>query len=63
MLIIHGEHDDKIPPEHAHRLYDAAPGHAVLKIVPDEDHDSLSADRRGVIQQEMTAWFARWLRP
>ena len=62
VLLMHGKDDHHIPCEHRQRLADAAPDRTQLILFDNEDHDSIMADRTGVIARESTAWFDRWLK-
>jgi pimeloyl-ACP methyl ester carboxylesterase len=61
LLIIHGQEDPKVPVSHAYRIHEAAGDKSELIVVPGEGHDSLIADRTGMIRKKMKAWFDRWL--
>jgi pimeloyl-ACP methyl ester carboxylesterase len=61
ILLLHGRRDEKIPPHHAEAIRDAAAGPVKLVIVEDEGHNSIMADRTGVIHTQMTEWLTRWL--
>jgi len=61
LLIIHGQEDPKVPVSHAYRIHEAAGEKSELIVVPGEGHDSLIADRTGMIRRKMKAWFDRWL--
>ena len=61
LLIIHGQEDPKVPVSHAHRIHEAAKDKSELVVVPGEGHDSLIADRTGMIRKKIKAWFQRWL--
>jgi len=61
LLIIHGQEDPKVPVSHAWRIHEAAGEKSELIVVPGEGHDSLIADRTGMIRKKVKAWFERWL--
>ena len=61
ILLLHGAGDKKIPPWHAETIRDAAAGKVKLVLVEDEGHDSIMADRTGVLHTQMTEWLIRWL--
>lgn len=63
VLLIHGRDDANIPCEHSQRLAAAAGDRARMILVDHEDHNTICADRTGVIHREMLAWFAQWLAP
>ena len=60
LLIIHGGRDDRIPLRHAYEIQNAAIGCSGLLILPDEDHDSIMADRSGAVQSALCRWFSEW---
>jgi pimeloyl-ACP methyl ester carboxylesterase len=61
VLVIHGTRDAIVPVRHALALWDAAPEHTELLILPGYDHASIAADPGGAVQREAEAWFDRWL--
>lgn len=60
-LLLHGKADARIPVRHALELSAAGRGHSRLLVLEGEDHDTIFADRQGVIARETLAWFDRWL--
>lgn len=61
ILLLHGDRDEKVPPHHAEAIRRAGGNRVKLILVPDEDHDSITADRTGIIRAQMTEWFSRRL--
>lgn len=61
VLIIHGGKDAKIPWEQGAQLCAAAPERTRMILLMDEDHDSITLDRAGVVGHEAAAWFEEWL--
>ncbi|HEY8945964.1 MAG TPA: alpha/beta fold hydrolase [Polyangiaceae bacterium] len=60
VLLLHGEDDAHIPPEHSRALHAAAPAHSKLVVLPHEDHFSLLSMDGGVDDRSI-AWFRRRL--
>jgi pimeloyl-ACP methyl ester carboxylesterase len=61
VLLIHGERDRSIPAAHSRTLYRAASPPKRLVVVRGEGHNSVMADRRGVLREEAIRWLERWL--
>lgn len=62
ILLLHGNRDEQVPAHHAEAIRRAAGDRVKLILVPDENHDSITADRTGIIRAKMTEWFSRWLK-
>ena len=54
LLIIHGEKDDLVPPEHATNLYNMATGNKKLIIHPDEGHQLRHSEK---VIKNLREWF------
>lgn len=61
ILLIHGLCDEHIPSSHSDLVYQAAPSHSRLVLIPGENHETIMADRSGVMTRETLAWFDHWL--
>jgi dipeptidyl aminopeptidase/acylaminoacyl peptidase len=61
VLLIHGDEDSHIPPDHSQRLHEAAPEHSKLVIIPAANHDTIMMDRDGTIWRETLAWLTEYL--
>jgi pimeloyl-ACP methyl ester carboxylesterase len=62
VLLIHGREDFLIPEVHSRILNALAPHHTKLLLLDGEGHNSIFADRHGVLSRESLAWFDRHLR-
>lgn len=63
VLLIHGKNDGHIPFSQSETIHAAAPEHSRLLLIDSEDHDSIMADRSGILSREMTNWFEQYLNP
>ncbi len=61
ILLLHGAEDRSIPAAHSRELYAAARGPKRLVVIAGEGHNSVMADRRGVLREEAMRWLARFL--
>ena len=65
MLVIHGEADETVPPEHAQMLEGAASGRdgarTELVIVPEADHGFNRLDHHEELIRRTVEWFASTL--
>ncbi len=61
ILLLHGDRDRKVPPHHAEAIRRAGGDRVKLILVPGEGHDSMMADRTGIMRAQMAEWLARWL--
>lgn len=61
LLLIHGDADTQVPPEHSRRIVEAAEGRPELVILPGATHATMPADPQGTIRREAARWFGRWL--
>lgn len=61
LLLIHGEDDRLVPPEHAHRLFSVAAEPKDLHVLPDADHRFSEAAAREQAVQLSLKWFQRFL--
>ena len=59
LLVIHGEADDLIPPEHGRRVAAAAGGPAELVLLPGVGHPALHEDRAGIGSEAIRRFLAR----
>jgi len=63
LLLIHGDHDETVPPDHAKRLYQSAKEPVQLEIVKGADHTfSNPALREKAITYSLN-WFKKYLIP
>lgn len=62
VLIIHGEDDELVPVNHAHRLYEMANEPKRLIILPGADHRITDADHRQRAAEASIHWFATHLK-
>jgi pimeloyl-ACP methyl ester carboxylesterase len=58
-LLIYGDDDPKIGPQHGRNLHAAAPARTELLILPGEDHETIM--RAPATETATLAWFDRWL--
>lgn len=61
VLLIHGDWDAIVSPEHARRLHEAAPGHSKLIEIPATGHFGTYLDFGGRVRDASLEWFDRWL--
>jgi uncharacterized protein len=61
VLLIHGSADEDIPPKHSEAIHARAPDHSEVVIVDGETHNTIAADRSGVLWERALAWFKREL--
>jgi dipeptidyl aminopeptidase/acylaminoacyl peptidase len=61
ILIIHGSLDELVPPEHARKLYDAAPEPKRLEIVEGADHVFSQPEQLNKVIELSLAWFKRYV--
>jgi pimeloyl-ACP methyl ester carboxylesterase len=61
VLLIHGQHDERIPAWHSQRILAAGADHAELVIVSGAGHDSIAGE--AVVGERAPAWFLRHLSP
>ena len=63
LLVIHGESDELVPPEHAQELYRLAQKPKQLTMVPGADHTFSNPQQRKQAITESFNWFNRYLNP
>jgi putative redox protein len=56
-LIVHGDQDEIVPVEHAHRLHQRRPALTELAIVPGADHMFSQDGHRQHVTARVTSWF------
>jgi len=61
VLLVHGDEDWLVPPEHGISLHEAAPGRSELVLVPGEGHFGVFRDRGGEIARGAVDWFDWYL--
>jgi dipeptidyl aminopeptidase/acylaminoacyl peptidase len=61
VLLVHGQDDTNIPPEHSVAMHERAADHSDLLLLPGEDHATVTADRTGTLWPRALALFARVL--
>jgi len=61
LLIVHGDQDEIIPVDEAHRAYRLNSQYAKLEIIPAADHMFSSADQRRTIAAMIVQWFDKLL--
>jgi pimeloyl-ACP methyl ester carboxylesterase len=60
ILLLHGAADRSIPADHSRELYAAASAPKRLVVIAGEGHNSVMADRRGILRAEAMRWLARF---
>ena len=63
LLVIHGESDELVPPEHAQELYRLAQEPKQLTMVPGADHTFSNPQLRKQATTDSFNWFKRYLNP
>lgn len=63
ILILHGNSDDLVPPEHAQKLYEAAPDPKRLEIVGGADHVFSQPGHLNAVIDLSLEWFNNYLSP
>jgi pimeloyl-ACP methyl ester carboxylesterase len=63
VLLVHGRADTHIFPSHSEALHARAPDHSELLLVDGEDHETITADRTGVLWTRAAGWLRRALDP
>lgn len=63
VLLVHGREDVNIPPSHSEALHARALDHSELLLVEGEDHQSITADRSGILWRRAGAWLQKALDP
>jgi len=63
VLLIHGRADTHIDPSHSEALHARALDHSELVLVDDEDHETITRDRTGVLWTRAADWLHRALDP
>jgi len=61
LLIIHGDQDEVIPVDEAHRAYRLNPRQVKMEIIPAADHMFTNADQRRTIANRVVTWFDQQL--
>jgi dipeptidyl aminopeptidase/acylaminoacyl peptidase len=61
LLIIHGEGDETVPLQHAHRIYAQAREPRHLEIIPGADHSITAPDHREKAVALSLGWFKKYL--
>lgn len=61
LLIIHGDRDETVPLEHAHRIYEAAPEPKLLEIIAGADHSITGPEHREKAITLSLGWFKKWV--
>jgi pimeloyl-ACP methyl ester carboxylesterase len=61
LLLLHGDADVFIPPDHSRQVHAAAPGQSELVVLPGETHESIFRDTSGVVWSRVRVWFEKWL--
>jgi alpha-beta hydrolase superfamily lysophospholipase len=61
VLLVHGSADHNIPPTHSDAIHARAPDHSEVVIVDGETHDTIAADKTGVLWSRALEWFQRAL--
>jgi pimeloyl-ACP methyl ester carboxylesterase len=61
VLLVHGSADHNIPPKHSEAIHARSPDHSELVILDGETHDTIAADKSGVLWERALAWFKREL--
>jgi fermentation-respiration switch protein FrsA (DUF1100 family) len=56
LLVIHGDDDTIVPPQHGRALYDAAPDPRQLRVVPGVGHNDILSRAGPMLASEIAAW-------
>jgi putative redox protein len=59
LLVVHGDADEVIPVEEAHKAKDANPDAVTLEIVPGADHMFSDRSQREQVARQVAQWFGR----
>jgi uncharacterized protein len=62
LLIIHGDADEVVPVDHAHRLYQSVQNPKALRIQPNGDHRMSNPEHQNQFAQNFINWFSPRIR-
>jgi uncharacterized protein len=60
-LVIHGDADELVPPDHAREIFQALSGPKEIHIIEGGDHRLIDPDQRNRALDLTVAWFRTWL--